>query len=163
MKVLDEKGRLFGIINIIDLFVLVVLVVIVAGGIWLVSRQSETDTGPVESYYVTIKCPELDGSIADYLHVGDRLYYANGFTDVVITDVSVEPAKIDVMLDDGTITVSTHPEKKDIYVTVKVNSKPDDPMLWIGQLHATVGKELVLKTQYVEIPGVITSVVKQEQ
>jgi len=162
MKILDEKGKLFGIINIIDLFVLLLAVVIVAGGIWFVSRNDSEVTGPVETYQVTIKCAELDEDVAGYLHKGDRLYYGGGFTDVVITDFSVEPAKVDVVRDDGTITVTTHPEKKDIYVTVKVNSKPGDPMLWIGQLHATVGKELVLKTQYIEVPGVITSVVKQE-
>lgn len=162
MKVLDEKGRLFGIINIIDLFVLLVIVIIVAGGIWFVSRNDENETGPLEAYEVTIKCPELDAEIADYLHEGDRLYYGNGFTDVVITGVSVEPAKIDIVHDDGTITVTTHPEKKDIYVTVEVDKKPDDPMLWIGQLHANVGKEIVLKTQYVEVPGIITKVEKQE-
>jgi len=161
MKVLDEKGRLFGLINIIDLFVLLVVVALIAGGIWFVSRNSTPDTaGPTETYYVTIKCKELDADFADYIHKGDRLYYAGGFTDVEVTDVNVEPAKIDVVRDDGTIAVTEHPEKKDIYVTVKVNSKPDDPMLWIGQLHANVGKELVLKTQYIEVPGVITRVSK---
>jgi len=162
MKILDEKGKLFGIINIIDLFVLLLVLVIVAGGIWFVSRNDNKATGPVEAYLVTIKCAELDEKVAGYLHAGDRLYYGSGFTDIEIISVRTEPAKIDVVHDDGTITVTTHPEKKDIYVTVKVNSKPDDPMLWIGQLHATVGKELVLKTQYVEVPGVITDIVKQE-
>ncbi|NLM11201.1 MAG: DUF4330 domain-containing protein [Clostridiaceae bacterium] len=160
MKILDDKGRLFGIINIIDLLVLLLVLVVIAGGIWFFSRKDTTETGPTEVYYVTIKCAELDEEVADYLHIGDRLYYANGFTDVVVTEVSVEPAKIDVVRDDGTIIVATHPELKDIYVTVKVNSIPGDPMLWIGQLHATVGKELVLKTQYVEVPGVITGITK---
>ncbi|NLX76625.1 MAG: DUF4330 domain-containing protein [Clostridiaceae bacterium] len=160
MKILDNKGRLFGIINIIDLFVLLLVAAVVAGGIWYFSRKDTTEPVPTEVYQVTIKCAGLDEKVADYLHVGDRLYYSGGFTDVAITGVTVEPAKIDVVRDDGTITVSTHPELKDIYVTVKVTSKPDDPMLWIGQLHATVGKELVLKTQYVEVPGVITGITK---
>ena len=158
MKILDDKGRLFGIINIIDLLVLLLVLVVIAGGIWFFKEGYHQQDPRV--YYVTIKCAELDEEVADYLHIGDRLYYANGFTDVVVTEVSVEPAKIDVVRDDGTIIVATHPELKDIYVTVKVNSIPGDPMLWIGQLHATVGKELVLKTQYVEVPGVITGITK---
>lgn len=160
MKLLDEKGRLFGLINIIDLFVLLLVVVIAAGGIWFISRKDTTDTGPTETYFVTIKCAGLDEEVADYIHIGDRLYYSGSFTDVAVTEVNIEPAKIDVVRDDGTIAVATHPELKDIYVTVKVNSRPGDPMLWIGQLHANVGKELVLKTQYIEVPGVITKVTK---
>jgi len=162
MKVLDEKGRLFGLINIIDLFVLLLVLVIIAGGIWFVSRNdaSKEVKYPVETYYVTIKCSELNAGVADYINIGDRLYYSNNFTDIEITDVKVEAAKIDVERDDGTVTVAEHPEKKDIYVTVKVKSKPDDPMLWIGQSHATIGKTIVVKTQYIEVPGVIIKVSK---
>lgn len=160
MKILDEKGRLFGIINIIDLAVLLLVLVLVAGGIWFLSRDDAVEVGPTEVYYVTIKCASLDEEVAEYIHVGDRLYYGKGFTDEEITEFWVEPAKIEVVRDDGTIIVTEHPELKDIYVTIKVNDSPSDPMLWIGQLHATVGKELVLKTQYIEVPGVIIRITK---
>lgn len=158
MKIIDEKGRLFGVINIIDLAVLLLIVVLVAGGIWYVSKKEPVESGPAKDYYVTIKCSGLEEDVADYLHTGDKLYYSGNFIDAEITEVSAEPAKIDVIRDDGTIVVATHPELKDIYVTVKVKAAEDDQMIWIGQLHANVGKELVLKTRYVEIPGVIVKV-----
>ena len=159
MKVLDEKGKLFGLINIIDLLVIFVVLVLIAGGIWYVTKDDPAEVvGPTKAHFIKIKCAGVDEGVADYIDVGANLYYGKGFTEETITAVEVVPAKIDVIEDDGTIVVAEHPELKDIYVTVKIFEKPNDPMLWIGQLHATVGKELVLKTQYIELPGVITEI-----
>ena len=159
MKVLDEKGKLFGIINIIDLAVILGVLVLIVGGIWYVSRDDSGDVvGPVNARHITIKCTELDESVADYITIGDFLYYGKGFTKEEVTAIEVVPSRVEVIQDDGTIILTEHPELKDFYVTVKIFERADDPMLWIGQLHATVGKELVLKTKHVEIPGVIVGV-----
>ncbi|MDI9483018.1 MAG: DUF4330 domain-containing protein [Bacillota bacterium] len=158
MKVLDEKGKLFGLINIIDLAVLLIVVLLIAGGIWYINRDKPSDTVNMKDYIITIKCPAYGDDVLNAMNVGDKLYYAGGFIDAEIIEVRSEPAEIDVYTSDGRIVVQEHPKLMDIYVKVRVSDSLDDPMIFLGQLHATVGKDMVLKTRYVEIPAIITAV-----
>ncbi len=158
MKVLNEKGKLFGLINIIDLGVLLIIAALIAGGLWYMGRKAPDTTVDTKDYYVTIKCPGYDIDVVNAINVGDRLYYDGGFINSEVTEVRTEPAKMDVATADGKIVVAQHPELKDIYVKVRVTDSLDDPMIYIGRLHANVGKDITLKTRHVEIPGKITKV-----
>lgn len=159
MKVLNEKGKLFGLINIIDLGVILVIVAIIAGGIWYMNRgEKPVETTNTKDYYITLKCSALGQNVIDAMEVGDRFFYGSSFLDVTIVDIKYEPAKIDVYTDDGNIVVKEHPTLKDIYVKIKVQSPADDSMIWIAQTHATVGKTIALKTDRVEVPSVVTKI-----
>ncbi len=161
MKIINEKGKLFGIINIIDLALLLIIAALAAGALLYLRREGPVETLPTKDFYVTVKCEDYTQEVADGIKVGDKLYYGNAYTNLEITDVTVEPAKVDVFLPDGTVTVAPHPELKDIIVTVKIHDDPidpKDPMIYFGSLHATVGKQVLLKTTTVEIPGTITKV-----
>lgn len=46
MALVDEKGRLFGIVNIVDLVVVVAILAVVAGGLFLVFSSQETEPAP---------------------------------------------------------------------------------------------------------------------
>ena len=59
MKIIDEKGRLFGKLNLIDLLVIVLIIAVIAAVAWkLVGKQAaETvaDTGRTITYTVTVE------------------------------------------------------------------------------------------------------------
>ncbi|NLO41047.1 MAG: DUF4330 domain-containing protein [Ruminiclostridium sp.] len=162
MKIINEKGKLFGIINIIDLALLLVIAALAVGAVLYMKREgSPVAELPTKDYYVTILCRENRQEVVDAIKVGDLLYFGNAFTNLEITDVKAQPAKIDVPMPDGTIVSAQHPELKDIYVTVKIIGDPidpNDPMIYYGITHATVGKNVTLKTTTVEIPAVIIKV-----
>lgn len=161
MKIINEKGKLFGIINIIDLALLLIIAALVVGGVLFMKREGPDTELPTKTYYATLKCTQYSQEYVDAIHVGDRLFYGGSFTNLEITDVRAEPAKMDVFLPDGTIVVAEHPELKDIYVTIKIIDDPvdpNDPMVYMGSTHATVGKSVTLKTTTVEIPAVIIKV-----
>jgi len=159
MKVLDEKGKLFGLINIIDLGVLLVIVAVIAGGIWYMKRDdTPVQTVDTKDYYITLKVESASKDVLDALEVGDRFYYGNSFLDVTITEINSEPAKVDTYTADGDIVVKRHPELLDIYVKVLVKSPADEPMIYIAQTHATVGKLIALKTDRVEVTSVVTKI-----
>jgi len=160
MKIINEKGKLFGLINIIDLGVLLLVLALAAGGFMYMNRKEAPPQAEMQEYHITLKCSGYGDDVVNAIKVGARLYYSSGLTDIVITDVRVEPAKVDVNTSDGRIVVQDHPTLKDIYVTVKLKDSLDDPMIYINNLHVTVGKDITLKTTRVEVPAKVTSIVE---
>jgi hypothetical protein len=161
MKIIDEKGKLFGLINIIDLVLLLIVAALAVGGLMFLRREGPSEVLTTKDFYVMVLCKEYSQDVADAFKVDDRLFYGGTFTNLVITEVKTEPAKVDVFLPDGTIVAAEHPEMKDIYVTVKIEDDPidpSDPFPYFGALHATVGKNVLIKTTSVEVPGDIIKV-----
>ena len=127
MKIINEKGKLFGIINIIDLALLLVIAALAVGAVLYMKREgSPVAELPTKDYYVTILCRENRQEVVDAIKVGDLLYFGNAFTNLEITDIKTNP-KINVPMPDGTIVSAQHPEMKDIFVTIKIIDDPIDP------------------------------------
>lgn len=161
MKIINEKGKLFGLINIIDLALLLIIAALAVGGVLYMRREGPVETVDKQDYLVTILCEDFSQDVADAIIPGDRLYFGNSFTNLEIMEVDPQPAKMDVFMPDGTIVVAEHPELKDIYVKIKIIGDPvdpNDPMVYFGTIHATVGKPVTLKTTSVEIQAVITNI-----
>ncbi|HEY5541582.1 MAG TPA: DUF4330 domain-containing protein [Coriobacteriia bacterium] len=78
MQIFDRKYRLFGIINLIDL---IVIVAVLVGGFAVYrllshSRSAETaSTG--QDFTYTVLCPTLRGVTAQQIKVGDTIFYKN--------------------------------------------------------------------------------------
>ena len=78
MSLIDNKGRLFGIINIIDLAVLLAAVLLVGGVAYKLLSKPGGNTGRkgnMKTYTVTVKCPMVPESAATKLAKGDRIYF----------------------------------------------------------------------------------------
>jgi hypothetical protein len=123
MEVVDEKGRLFGVVNVVDLLVAVTVVATLAAGTAFVLLDDPT---PPRDRYATVVLeegptgvtPELDGDDASLngLDVTVTDVYraptgAGSATTIVRVRASVSPANADastdrrLVTDDGTYTV----------------------------------------------------------
>jgi len=87
VSLIDERGRLFGRVNVIDAAVVAVaaLLLLAAGGMVLVSLTD--DRGTPESRYATVDLGDRSPAVASQLSAGD----ASRDGDVVVTDVYVGP------------------------------------------------------------------------
>lgn len=82
-RLLDEDGRLFGLVNIVDLLVVLLLVAVVAAGIVLL-LPDDTET---ETRYATFDLGPQSDSIAEEISEGDT-WEPDGTSDTLeITDV----------------------------------------------------------------------------
>lgn len=82
-SIIDDEGRLFGLINVVDaLVVLVVLAVAVAGVALVVGTGGETDTR-----YATIDAGTQPDHIANQISAGDEWATDGSVGDLTITDV----------------------------------------------------------------------------
>ncbi len=120
-KIIDEHGRVFGKISLIDF--LVVLVVIVVGAALYVKYNvlevtSAAAKDPI-SYTITIYGART--YTADGLKIGDAIYDKNGSggnTVGTITDIKVADAKRPSELLDGTVVLGDYEDHYDITLTI---------------------------------------------
>ena len=103
MKIINEKGKIFGLVNIIDLGAILLVLGLLAGGLWYIQRENLASQKEMKEYTVTIKCASYFENVAKTLKTGDKFYYGKDFINAVISDVSYEDAKIDGYAADGTI------------------------------------------------------------
>lgn len=117
---IDDKGRLFGAVNIIDALVVFFVSVIVFGGIWFVAFSEPGSTGepdgadggpPTELRYATLDIGTLSPLVASQIEVGDTVQTTEDST-LTITDIYRAPA--------GTPTGDT---TNDLRVFVRVELK----------------------------------------
>lgn len=151
MKVIDEKGRLFGKINIFDLLVILAVVLVVAAvGYKLANKVNDNSAQVPEKIYIaTVKCAAMPDSFAETLLRDPRIYYDTvGFTNAKIVDVREEPAIITTETADGQLVDAVHPTLKDVYVDIEISDRLDDPDVRIGKYAVAVGGKMTVKTIY---------------
>ena len=97
MEVIDEEGRLFGVVNVIDALVVLLVLAVVVAGIALVdpfATPEETDSAePPETgtRYVTLDLGQQYPYVAEQIAEGDGMESANVPGSVAVTDVYVTP------------------------------------------------------------------------
>lgn len=155
MKVIDEKGKLFGIINPVDLIVVVLILSVIGGfGYRMVSSKLNANGGTPFSKekeaYVTLYANLVTPEVAESIKVGDKLVANNQYTNAEVVDVKVEPAAYVSPNSEGRAVKSDHPLWKDVTITVKDVVNPANVILKVGEQEVRVGYSFVFKTQTVE-------------
>lgn len=155
-KLIDEKGKLFGIVNIVDLIV-ITLVILVIGVItfrFTTSTQNLENTTILDEkqdVYVTLYANSVIPEVATTLRVGDKLIANNKFTDAEIVDIVVTPAALITTDADGKPHLEEHPMWKDIVITIKDTTNVNAPIIKAGEQEVRVSYTFILKTQKFEV------------
>ena len=96
MKLIDEKGRLFGKINLIDLLVVLLIVAVLAAVVWKLggSRAAAAVAGTEKKAVYTVEFEDVSADIAEYAktQVDKTLVNDSKQIAAVITDVRTEPS-----------------------------------------------------------------------
>jgi uncharacterized membrane protein len=162
MKVINEKGKLFGIINIVDLLVLLFILLVIGGVAWKIFGSQVT--GLVAStkeitYTVLVEnvSPQNYDELAkrpfpQQLSAGDAL-----IKDANLVSAESVPHSEPVTTADGKIVTATDNDKVDIICTVKATISNTD-ILKVGPQEIRVGKSYIMKTRFFEVLGTIESI-----
>lgn len=141
-RVLDDEGRLFGLVNVIDLLVvLLVLAVVVAGAALLLSGSGEPD-----SRHATVDLGDQPDFIASEIEPGDEFDVEGSSDTVTITDVYRYDG------DDGTsvlvrVTING--------TTIEPDEPEDRPRFEFRGEQLRVGQQLPIQTPDYEVEGEI--------
>ena len=124
MKLINEKGKLFGVINVVDLLVLLAVIAVAAGvGYKLFAPQiAEAAAKQVDmTMIVRVRgaTPFLVEEVERNSQVGKQIVSGNSYTSAVITDMQIEPYDQQVTTADGRIVTTRDPDKRDLVFTIE--------------------------------------------
>ena len=147
MKIIDEKGRLFGKLNLIDLLVIVLLIAAVAAVAWkLVGKKAaETvaNTGRTITYTVTVEDVNREAAEFASTQIGKSLVNNSKVVDAAVTE-----------REDGTHV--------DLAVTIEGQGQFTGNVYKVGAQEVRVGYEYIVKTSEFELTGIITAMTVAE-
>ncbi len=114
---MDQKGRLFGLINIIDLAFILVFLALFVGFFYLNKKPGAM--GEEKTVTVTVVLTLVHPDAVDKLQPGDQLVARGQFVPVFVKDVEVRDSLYVVETDDGRRVLTTDPYRKDMIVTIE--------------------------------------------
>lgn len=149
MKLVDEKGRLFGKLNLIDLAVIIIVLAVVAAvGMKLFGNKAvaSATTQQVTLTYEVV-AQNVPDHVAEYCvaHTGGQLLSSGKLLDGYITGCEA----VEVSDENGTHT--------DLYFTIEVNTTFSSSAYVVGSQEVRVGMEHLVKTSDIEVEGIISN------
>ncbi|NLY70269.1 MAG: DUF4330 domain-containing protein [Clostridiales bacterium] len=163
MKIINEKGKLFGIINVVDLVILIVVIAVLGAIAWqLFGPQINNAVSPQVDLTAEVVIigtpPRLLEEIERQDLVGEKLVAGNEYMNATITDVWFEDYIVQAIRDDGIIVDALDPSKKDVVIEIKTKVAKDTPSPKIGSQELRAGRTFIVKTQTFECSGTIRRV-----
>jgi len=160
--IMDRNGKIFGKINIIDLFVIIAILAAVIGfGARFLTIAAENVKEKVQFSYVV----QVDG-VRSY--TVDALVKKGLVTDsktksIVgeIVNVEYKPFEESMLTASGERVTVEVPESYSVYVTVKSEGKESESGYFVGEnIELSVGTTMSMTTKYVNTTGKVKSIEK---
>lgn len=160
MKIVNEKGKLFGIINVVDLIVLVAIVAMVGAiGVQLLGARVKDAVADKVDCYAEVAiigaAPRIYEEVLRQDLIGKHLVSGNEYLSSTIEDVWLEDYVMQNPTYSGEIVDATDPTKQTIVVLLKTTVAKDTPSPKIGSQELRSGKTYIVKTQTFESSGTI--------
>ncbi|QIB26941.1 DUF4330 domain-containing protein [Caloranaerobacter azorensis] len=152
MKIIDNKGRIFGLINIIDLTVLLIFVLLIVGGGYKLSKSKPNVVAEGQKVLVKLEISNVRKPTVDGIEEGAILYhYDRGQVFGKIVEKKVKNFKEAVTTSDGKIVMADVPGKYVIDLTVEADAVITDQVIIVGGEHTRIGTQFRLKNKNVAV------------
>ncbi len=163
MKIINEKGKLFGIINPVDLIILLAIIAVVAAfGIKTLKEPVQAVVVEKPDMYVTLRVRGAMPSLIEAckaIEKDSRLVAGNSYVnDATVQSVAIEDYIYTGETAEGVSVLCNDPMKKDILIVVKSKASPNDPVIKMGNQEIRTGRGFIFKTNLVEVNTTIESV-----
>jgi hypothetical protein len=157
MKLVDQKGRLFGKINLFDLLVILLVVAGLVGIVFRLLLPPVAESNLMTATY-TVEMLEQDECFKTAYKAGDTLY-EKGVVLGTVTAVQVSPAKTQEILPDGTVQPVEHVTTYDITLTVTTDQLHNSGGYHIGSQEFLAGTTHKISNGYATAPGVVRNLI----
>lgn len=155
MNFIDDKGRIFGRINILDFLILLFIVIVLIIGMKFLFFQ------PKKTIYVSLQLCEKDYSIKN---CGNIQYFID--SGINIGDKAISLGKsvgeiVDVDVTDSFIRTNLENErslKKDVLVELKITATEKSDGLYFKNQQLKINSPLLFETFNAEMVGIVTRI-----
>lgn len=160
MKIIDNKGKIFGIINYLDLMVLLVVLLLV--GKFYVFDNIENNKellGSNREILLTYNVSGIKEISTNSVKKGDI------FRDVETKNTLGEVAKVEVLDHlmqttdkDGKVIYSKVPERYDFRVTLKCRGNITDRDIKVSNVEVQIGRAMYIESKMIRFKGVVEGI-----
>lgn len=139
MTIIDEKGRLFGWINIVDLFVIVLIAVLVFMSVRFFT-QKRISVEEKDFYIVKVRATNLGPEIAETIQKGLPIQRPDGTNfGTVISDPEVGPTQVYVTTPQGMLVPRAQPKMMDATFSLLCSVPQGSPEIKYGSQSLKAG------------------------
>lgn len=164
MSLMDNKGRIFGRFNILDLFIIAIIIVLGVGGFYKVKKVNPTNVIKPKPVELKIIVMEREKFGVDMIKKGDILKeYDTGIVLGEIKDIEVNPASAEVVTTDGEIKVAEIPDRYDLLITIDAKAMITENAIMSGNKELRIGNKLVLRTKTYALDSIVLEVNPEEE
>lgn len=157
MKLIDSKGKVFGLINIIDLAVILIGILLISGGLKRFKEKPVAINEEKEAI-LSMNVKDVREATVKQMEVGDPLYhYDKGTYLGEIIELEFGPYFEPVETPNGWLN-SEVPNKYSIDFKVKSNVKDTEDVVIAGGEQTRVGIEYRLKNKKIAFFGTVMDI-----
>lgn len=153
MKIIDEKKRLFGVLNIVDIIIIVLVIAVIFAAYTFLGKQVK-DNLTKRSYSVTLEVTQVDKNLCDSIKAGKTVFdKVQNQPFGILTDFRIEPSEeYNVSTLDGSVNEVTVPERFDVYIDIEITT----------DRNIAVGERLGITTKDFTAAGYVVKVNKAD-
>lgn len=167
MKIVDEKGKLFGAVNLVDLLVLILVIGGIALAVWKFTGVSDTFYAKKIQVTYTVKAEGMDTGLYDETlkHIPSTLMASGEKLSGRITGVTKLPHMVCVLGEDGAPIWVEDPYHVDLVFTVEATVTESTGVLLtqVGTQEVRIGKKHIVKSEYIEVEGIVIGLERTEE
>ncbi len=154
---IDEKGKLFGKINLLDLILIVLFLAIAAlAALFFAGKDSTTGIALPVSYVVEVR--NQDEAYFNNVNIGEAV--SDGITGAYLGTISgfeKKPAQVIVQADDALVAAS--PEGKfDGYITISADATASYPDIMLAGEPLKIGTSIAYRSETLAMHGYIVKI-----
>ncbi|MEF8820521.1 MAG: DUF4330 family protein [Haloferacaceae archaeon] len=150
MQLLDEQGRLFGVVNVVDLLaVLLALAVVVAGVAVVLQPDGSSESPELVTRHVTLDLGSQPEYVTERISAGDVAPLGDGPGNLTVTDVFVTPGG------GGGSSVTVRARVRG---QLEENTEGESPTVRLAGGPLVLGRQLSVATSEYRVGGVVTAV-----
>lgn len=163
MRIVDKNGKLFGIINIMDIIIILLVILI---GVTFYNKLNNKGDSSVSStkheIYIVAEAHNQAPDITESIKKGDTLVAQNIYQNGEIDYVNITDDNYVTTTKEGKLILEKRTDKKKIEVGINCAANINGPYIESGGQEIKVGKSYWIKTSKGQIRGYIKEI-KLEQ
>ncbi len=162
-RFLDERGRIFGKVNVVDILVLLVIIAVVAFAVVRFTGAS-AESVPLKVTYTAEEVRQLTvDAIEDVVDVNGTVRDEGGTVLGKVDSVEVTPTEVEYMTPQGQLEAFDSPIFKDVKIVVRGEGSMSGETKRIGSVPMRVGRKITLIGSGFEVQTVIWKVLSGEE